>query len=280
MITRICLAVLFSVGVLAADLASANGLAVANIASVNGTAKASIASVNGLTIAGGSFTDPSDYTPYIWWAATAGVTNYSGTAAADEERIASVLDQSGNGKHLLGPASSGSSLKFQTSIQNGLPVLESGTSIWMSRALGETLAQPITYFIVVRVISSGTHAYWLDGTNSSASERIYLGKTNGDVPSGGATSSLTDTGNTLANPSTHIFALVVNGASSKMYKNGVEVEAGDVGAGGLTGITVGNLYTHTNGGGQMGEILVFDEALDSTEIANMFTWLNAKWAVY
>jgi len=210
----------------------------------------------------------------------AGVGNYQDTAGttpatANNDPVKRANDQGSGGNNLTEYVSNHPPhLKTDPAFTlNGLPVVQFSAGSTESLASGTvTGISGWTQFIVVYPTSaasiwfsgpSGNGQCWYDATGHFVN--MYAGST--------VQYSITLPGSTW-----FYFSFVFNGASSFMYKNGVQVATGNVGAGQQTGFRIGT-DTATYFDGYCAEALWYASVLNTADRQQVEAYLAAKYAL-
>jgi len=192
--------------------------------------------------------------------------------ASDTDVIKGVTDKSGNAKH-LSEATNGPAYKL--ALQNGKSgALFDGTNDLLTSA-AITQAQPNTILLVGRIVvdEAGSSTELVDGTGSR--QIIYK-----DVSSAKwsfyAGTAIT-AGNITADTSYHVHYVVFNGASS-VYRldRAAEFASVNPNTGSLSPIVFGTDATRFYNT-EIGEFLMYNSALSSTDRDSLEAALKAKW---
>lgn len=143
-------------------------------------------------------------------------------------------------------------------------------------AFGRTLTQPTTIFSVIKVETTVNAVFYYDGITSGNRHALYDHTGSTGYGFFGGTQL---TGGTVdTNP--HIFRAVYNTTSSVLYKDGTSIISGNAGSNTLTGLTLGaNNAGATNFDGFLGEIIVYNKVLSTTEVTQVQTYLSKKWKI-
>jgi len=191
-----------------------------------------------------------------WWKADA-------LALADGDPIVTWTDSCST-PHDATNATSSKRPTFKTAIQNGLPVARfDGVDDYLKTG-AFTVSQPITVFTVL----SGGSASWFGST------RLYW--TNG-LP---GIQMYAGTVLNLTGPNTTAFrqvSSVFNGASSQSWVNAASLGSGDAGSGGSSGVLIGSGDEVSVWSGDIGEILMYNSVLSTTNRQAVEGYLKAKW---
>ena len=196
--------------------------------------------------------------------------------------VTQLSDKSTNGRDLTS-ASTAYPL-WVDSVQNNLPVIKfDGINDYLSNA-NVDVNQPSTFFFVykasVDVVDSET---LFDTVTASPSTDRIVHQTDFDVGTYDIfAGAIAVSGNILDTTNFNQFSMVVNGASSTLSRQGVEIiSAGtNVGSGTLNGITIGSAFS----GGQRGapwlaEFIAYNKLLTAEETALVELYLNEKWGL-
>ena len=226
--------------------------------------------------------NPPDIAGLIGWWATDGTLWQDSVATVpvggDTQPVGRWDDASGGGRHLL-QATGGFRPAFYTNIQNGRAVVRFDGSDDFLRAV-YTQAQPVTIFMVAK--ATGVSArYSFDGGGGSpgTAGSLYWAAAN-QLRIHAGTAQLATAGTSALN-TWYVWSAIFNGASSGLWQNGVSLIAANAGANTTGGFTLGA----TTGGSvpeaqDVGEVLIYNSALSSTDRSTVETYLNGRWAVY
>ncbi len=217
---------------------------------------------------------------YAWYKGDAGITNTSGSGSpANDDAVAWWGDSSGNGRHLRTNNVHGTTPLFKSAAtigksQGGIQFATSTNQL----KVGFTALPDTTIFVVWRNASGGTYKITMDGTNAAAVQELY--KRNTDVFGMYSGTEQTASG-ALVNPSWNKLCGVFNSAGNdSMYTNGVVVSTSlSAGNQSLDGLTVGGAGNGTSSLGNaeyLGEVIIYNRLLNSTEIGQIFTYLT-RW---
>jgi hypothetical protein len=200
---------------------------------------------------------------------------------ADADIIEQINDKSGIGNHATQTTLANRPL-YKTNIQNAKSVGRFAATdfIGTGSPVGGDKTQPLTYFVVGKITSSGgaTANTFVDGTTNGKRNVVYRKASTGEWTIYSGTTQVTGT---ASDTSFHIFAATFNGASSSMYVGG--------GAANVSG----SPGTHTCGGVRMGsdsgssgnllgdicEVLTYTGALSLANINSVGSYLSTKWNV-
>lgn len=222
---------------------------------------------------------------------------------SDGDPVATWTDLSGVGNTVT--AASTARPTYKTNIQNSKPIVRfDGSANVMNKASfsGVDGLTGMTIFLVVKEAALTINKVYLTKWDyaSQGSWAFQTGDGSSDQVTGYIADSITDTGTNHnqsndANLTTafYILAMVYDGSQSaanrlQFYKNGTLLTTTNVGTipTSLTTCTAdfrvgqfGGALTR-NFNGDFGEIEIFNSALSSTNMTNMWTYLNARWAAY
>ena len=205
------------------------------------------------------------------------------TGLSDGDPVATWSDLSGNGNDALQAAGDAKPI-YKTGIQNGRSVVRfDGSSDFMqTAAFASDLAQPNTIFVVVEVRDpEGNTFYILDGIDSAKRHAWF--SIAARTPDGGGfyAGSVWNPDTTEPKNEWHSQGVLFNGVSSEWWIDGASQGTGDVGAQGLSGLTLGRnkdpsfIYLD----GDIGEILVYDGALSSADRGSLDSYLSGNWGI-
>lgn len=203
----------------------------------------------------------------FWVKSDAGITKDAGNLVSNWN------DQSDSGWHLA-QATAGSKPLYVDNVINGLPVIRfDGSSDYMNN-VSLAINQPSTTFMVGNyiVVDATEDISMSCGTNS-----IVMNTAGGKFD----TYAGTHIGTYVADTNKHIWIAVHNGASSKIITDQTTT-TGNAGTANMAQIMIG---WYTAGGAyyaniNIGEILIYNSALSSTNMATVSAYLNNKWAIY
>jgi hypothetical protein len=215
--------------------------------------------------------NPSDISGLIgWWDPSDASTI---TETTDPGFVEQLDDKSTAGRNLLQslladkPATG-------TRTQNGRNVLDFTTAHLESAIFNQT--QPVTIFVVAQsdvigdahlIGNGGTTPVIYDGAGSQW--RIFAGTVL-------SSSTTPDT-------SAHVFSAVFNNTSSLLRLDGTQIASGNANTKGWSnkpftmGATPDNVWGWN---GWIGEVLFYDSVISGTDLTDVETYLNTKWAVY
>lgn len=203
------------------------------------------------------------------------------TGLSDGDPVSQWTDFSGNGYHAT-QATAAKRPTFKTGVQNGLPAIRfDGTDDWLRTASWGSKAQPNTVFIVAKPPANGTGTRIIIEGIVSTDRHLWAKDAANDSNSfyGGAwVSGATITG--IAN-TWSIAALNFNGADFNVYINGESRVTGNIGAHGLSGLTIGTNLATDNFffNSDMSEIIVYDTLLSDADRAKVEAYLSQKYGV-
>ena len=211
-------------------------------------------------------TNITGYPAYTWFVAhghfgDARWTNLSGTVGLDLTN------------EIVGAVPS-----LQTNVINSRDaLLFDGIDDYLS-CVNYTSAQPHEVWMVLCDTNNGSGKYYFD-CDSFTPTRQYLRNSiySGYYLNGGAGISAT---NSLVTNSWFILSVVLNGGSSAIFSNNVEIASGNTGANVVGGLVVGNRYTKDTGVNMLlAEMVTFQTNLNSISRSNLtYAWRN-KYAI-
>lgn len=222
--------------------------------------------------------------PFGWWdfSKASSLTTYLDIIT----RISAIEDLSGNNRTLEQPVGQdGPQTNVSTSNSiNGRQVAVFSNG-YLTLEFGETIAQPFTFVQVFRAASdTPLQMTYFDGIAADPNRAVLY-----KAPSGGGDTHSLYAGTAFNSSLPPISVLdefiqlaIWDGASSAIIVNAGTPQVGNPGVQGLTGITVGNKwdFTGTAGFQRLGECAFWDRRLTTQEIADVFSILNGKWAIY
>lgn len=217
---------------------------------------------------------------FAWYKADALVTNTAASSPpSNGDSIMAWGDSSGNGRHLTTnrPATPPT---WENAAGTGKSFGGMEGAATASLSVGFTAQANTTIFIVWRINSGATFVIPIDSTNASARQVLYKNNS----PGFSAFSGTDLAGGNAVTGTWFIEAATFNsGGNDTLYTNSVAVVTGDAGNQSLDGL---NLMTARDGTSSLGanewvgEVVVYSRVLTSTEIGQVFTYLNGRWSVY
>ena len=200
------------------------------------------------------------------------VAHYDATqlGLSDDDSVITWTDDSGEGHDLT----AGDAPTYKTNVLNGNPVVRfDGNENYLDVTFGSSLSQPNVIFTVAQATSS-PDGFIYDGIDGSNRHWLRAAANNWGHGAGSE-----DQGSEH-DQDPHIFTSILDGSDGQLRLDGSVDTSGDVGADDLTGLTAGaDNSTDSNGAFDVGEILVVDEGLTSTEIENEEQRLSDKWGI-
>ena len=202
---------------------------------------------------------------------------------AGSGKVSQLNDKSGNGYHAT-QATDGSRPITGTRTQNGLNVLDFISNDNLSATGPGNAAQPHTYVFVGKNDSaaSGTRAAF-DALNSGGTQDAGInmrGGVDGTTPTYylGAGS---DTNTGTADTNAHVWVFIFNGASSKIWIDGVLISTTNPGSSnGPGGVRIGDWRGGGAGwDGWIGEFLNYASALSDGDRDSLESYLGTKWGI-
>ncbi len=217
---------------------------------------------------GGTAFSPIDIAGIQFW------YDASQLALANNDPVASFTDLSGNGRHLLQTTASYKPT-FLTNRQNGLPgVVSDGVDDYMQSA-PFTLNQPTHYFVVAKVntttataLFDGSAAFTTRfGVNAGVGGAwfLYSGAFGGPATTG-VDSSLT-----------HLYAVLSDGASSKISVDGGSAFTGNAGATNAGGVNIFSVPGAGHMGAEIYEFIGYNAEITGANLTALQSYLAAKW---
>lgn len=228
---------------------------------------------------GGGISDPTAISGlHLWVKADGSLSNEFNLAPGNGGSVVIWKDASGNGRDLTHALSGSPNLV--SSWRNGLPgVTFAGTD---NLRIGFSSLASCTVFAVVKHAATGSFGFIYDSTNGSARCALYK---NGSEVLNTYSGTGDVGGTTLSGGSFYIACSVHNGSGTdENWVNGSQVATGSSGNQGLDGLTLGARNDEVQAyGGDIGEFIIYNRVLNSTEIGQVFTYLNSasRWnAIY
>ena len=219
---------------------------------------------------------------FAWYKSDALVTNLISTdVVAEGTNIIAWGDSSGNGRHLTTNNPTASAQLFKGTAATGKA--QGGIErITQFLRVGFTAQPDTTCFVVWRIATGATVAIPFDSTNSAARQLVY--KSSLARPAISAVTEQVSPG-AIVNPSWNIICGVFNSAGDdSLYTNGVAfstaLTAGSQSLDGLTLLTSFNNNGPMSSGEYIGEVIVYNRNLNSTEIGQVHTYINGRWSIY
>ena len=222
--------------------------------------------------AGGGFV-PSDVAGLLAWfqADNAGSITSSGGAVSQWN------DLSGNGNHLT-QAAGANQPTTGTRTVNGRNVIDfDGTGDYLDVTMTSD-ATPYTFIFVGLFDTTAVQQNVIDAVGSS--NRAVVLCSNAGVY-GLYAATLTASAVAPSTTNAGIVASIFNGASSAMYVDGgTSIISGNPFEGNFVGLTLGARHDgNLNFNGVIGEVLIYDSALPSTDLNSIGDYLATRWGM-
>jgi hypothetical protein len=202
-----------------------------------------------------------------WWPA------YGITGLSDDDVIGTFPDQSGNGNDLT-QATAGKKPLYKVNVKNGYPTVRfDGADDYLQGAFGATIAQPVTYFIALRIITAASNKYIMAGDDATNRVDMYSDSSTNcwSVYAGGGVVSLT-----VVDTNWHYVIAIFNGASSSIRLDGSAIRSGNVGTNSLDGLTLGAYSTGANNMNlDMIDSGVYSKVVSGAELTALESYLAA-----
>ncbi len=210
----------------------------------------------------------------------------AGSITSSGSSVSAWASLSGSGRSLV-QATSARQPQTGTATQKGRNVLEftSTSNHWMATAAFTAITQPITIYVVAKITSTttGDRQAFFDGIASGNRNACYINSFGGSRR-WAAYSGSAEVGNVpAANADTawHIHTRVFNGSSTELWTDSNQILTGvSPGTDGLTGYTIGNLFSVGTGGplgGAIAHIAVFTGAHDLVTQSLARARLREQW---
>ena len=224
--------------------------------------------------------------PEHWYDASVGTWQDSSmTTAADQDNdvVGGWEDQAASGDD-VSQGTTASKPTLQLNELNDEAVLRfDGTDDFLQGAftVGGGLSQPVIVFFVGKLsgaINDDVNYYFFDGDDST--NRILVYKNKSPTPD-----KLTAYAGILADGTApdnnwHIFCLSANGASSKLWIDGVVNLSANIGNNGVDGITIGARYSATECiNGDIAEIIIYGSNLSDADKNQIGQYLDDKYGI-
>lgn len=198
---------------------------------------------------------------------------------SNNDPVSSWSDSSANG-YTLSQGTSGNRPLFKTSGINGLgAVLFDGTDDYMASSLPMN-SEPRTFFAVVSMTADGNYAHVIGASASNgqdwftdaASRRMWFGQSGGTLMGTTASTALT-----VGTAALIELTYATNGAYA-YYLNGTADGSGTTDVA-WTASTAEVSRSSFGWPGYIGEVLIYDALLSSTDRQNVESWLGYKWGL-
>lgn len=169
--------------------------------------------------------------------------------------------------------------RYYNNVVNGQAVMRAAAAMgYYKVTFPKTLAQPITVVAVSHVADvNGAHRVVFGGIDLTDNDTLYYTATSAKLTFGGS-SSVTQA--VASGTGWLITTVIFNGASSSLYVNGALNTTGNVGTGGLAGLTVG---AYEDGSsqfvGDMTEIVVINDVISTADRNNLEKYLETKYGI-
>ena len=230
---------------------------------------------------GGGFS-PSDLANLeLWLKADGDVYNTGTTQATDGQTIATWADAGSEGNDVT-QGTEGDKPTFETSVINSLPVVRyNDTGDFLAKAvLANAISQPYTIFIVWNTTEgSGEFPVAYDSESGGSPSNLFGNSdASNTLKFGAGGTAVTTTGN--IGSSFQINSLVMNGASSEAWTDGVSIGTGNPGTNGLNGITIGNNRNENESlRGDIAEFILYSDSKGSSDRSSIESYLSDKYAL-
>lgn len=189
--------------------------------------------------------------------------------------VAQWTDLSGNGNHFTQGIPARRPLLQNNSINGKSSVFFDGSDDILECDFNDTINQPNTFFILVKLGTANSDEFIFDGINSSyRNAYVYYPNTNSFLAWAGASANISKTLNDYA-----LHTLVFSGSNSKVYINGSLVYSGDIGSNALSGLKLGssifNLYLLN---GWVTDFLYYNKTFSGSNRIQIENYLMDKYA--
>ena len=196
--------------------------------------------------------------------------------------ISSWADKSGSGNSPV--QATGANQPVNTANQiNGLPALVfDGANDYLTIAAlaGGNLTTSTMFFLAKRAVSGVGSAgvYLADGVDSTNRQAILSNNVAQLLWSyaGGAVNTTT-----VADNLVHVHCCTFAGnSSSAYYLDNTNIGTSDIGSNQLAGLTIGARYNNVQTfNGAIGEVIIYNRALSTTEISSLYKYFKNKWGL-
>ena len=215
--------------------------------------------------------NPVTITPNLWaYYDASSSSNYILTSGA----VSQWSDLSGNGRHLTQSTSSRRPT-VKVAEKNGLNVIyfDGGAKGLVTSSL--TLNNPITIFVVVKMYSLASYTTVYDGVNNNEANLTGNSGTQLQLYTQGFVGGMSVSTNTWYRTTWQM-----NGSSSYDRRNDTVTNTWSDGSVSMGGLRIGE----GDGGGENGnmdiaEVIVYDRALNTSEVNTINSYLSAKWGI-
>lgn len=183
-------------------------------------------------------------------------------------------DLSGNDRH-CNNTNDDATRPTWDSLTGRITFTSANSTFLQSAAFGSALIQPNTIFVVYKITGALNNTYIVfDGITTGDRNTFYCVSNNFGITSGTGIESTAD-----ANDNIHCG--LFNGVSGEFWINGISVANGDVGAKGLTGITLGALWTSgaVYADCQISEVIVYNADISDVSRDKITGYLADKWGI-
>jgi hypothetical protein len=202
----------------------------------------------------------------------------SAVSGVDGDPITSISEQIGGVAHLAQATSAKKPTlkKALAFFNNKDAALFDGVDDVLQSAAFTALPQPYTRFLVFKFVTLANDTFIADGVASGNRSAVYCSSGGGNPLAFYAGAQILGLG---LDTNAHYTTIEANGASSKLYRDGVQSATGDAGAHSITGSTWGAAFATPNG--NPGHVYVAEEILTEQltagERAKFHDYLAAKY---
>lgn len=207
------------------------------------------------------------------------ITWYRGDSVVKDggNNISQVNDLSGNGIHAV-PSTSLKYPLWVDAVLNGKPTIRFAGNANLIANFGATYTHPYTIFIVWKSTNINTNSYVVfDGIE--ASKRAVLYTYLGFVPFSGLTTEI-KYAKSVPFANFIISSVIGNGASSKLYEDGLLKVTGSSTVGSLSGLIIGDAYNFTNAySGDIAEIIPINGLLSALDHNKFLSYLGRQYNI-
>lgn len=163
---------------------------------------------------------------------------------------------------------------YHTNIKNGLPAVLWNNAQFLTTASFGTLTQPYAVWVVFKCSDNAATYFLTDGTTANRAATFLDQANSAFAAYAGSTADVT-----AQDANWHILYVLFNGASSKWAIDGGAQQTINTGTNTFDGITLGGNQAQTLSlNGYIGEVIV--QNATPANVPSIFTYLDARWAVY
>lgn len=216
---------------------------------------------------------PSQITGLVAWF---DASQISGIASGTS--LSAWTDLSGQGNHVTNSLVTEQPI-FLTNVQNGNSGISfiSGNPLWLALPSTTTFTQPIS-ICATAGYGTGASPTIIDSNNAGVACAIFKNAGTSYEVNAGSANDVTVSTTTFF----HVHVALINGSTTTYRVDGnTNKNTGNAGTNNLGGLTIGQGRSHAgvNFGGFIGEIMIYNRNLVSTEVTSIENYLGARWGV-